>query len=200
MKEPDLVNRMDRRSALAAAAGAAVVGTSAAAHIPAASQVAPAEAGPGMAPVPTLVHAFTAYVTLSPPIEYGVSKGVKKRLIPITGGTFAGPRIKGTILPGGGDWQDVAMDGTATIFARYSLQADDGTCIGVSNPGIRHGPPEVLRMLAAGEPVDPSLYYFRTSPTFTVGDGPHEWLRTSLFICSGVRRPSDVEIAFFAVT
>jgi hypothetical protein len=152
------------------------------------------------ASVPTLVPIFTAFITLSPPVEYGISEGVKRRLIPIMGGTFEGKRIKGTILSGGGDWQNVAADGTAHIFARYSLRADDGTIIGVSNPGIRHGPPDVLRKLAAGEPIDPSLYYFRTSPTFTVQDGPHDWLRMSLFICSGVRRANDVEIAFYAVT
>lgn len=155
---------------------------------------------PSQAPVPSLVPVFTAFVTLSPPVEYGVSNGFKRRLIPITGGSFEGKRIKGSILPGGGDWQDVAADGSAQIFARYSLRADDGTVIGVSNPGIRNGPPEVLRKLAAGEAVSPSLYYFRTMPTFTVQDGPHDWLRKSLFICSGVRRANDVEIVYYAVT
>jgi hypothetical protein len=70
------------------------------------------------ASVPTLVPVFTAFITLSPPVEYGISEGVKRRLIPIMGGTFEGKRIKGTILSGGGDWQNVAADGTAHIFAR----------------------------------------------------------------------------------
>ncbi|EQB10685.1 DUF3237 domain-containing protein [Sphingobium lactosutens] len=183
---------LDRRSLLVATGGAMAWG--------AASEGVARAAAPSQAPVPSLVPVFTAYVTLSPPIEYGVSNGVKRRLIPITGGTFVGDRIKGAILPGGGDWQDVAADGSAQIFARYSLRADDGTIIGVSNPGIRNGPPEVLRKLAAGEVVDPSLYYFRTTPTFTVEDGPHDWLRKSLFICSGIRRANDVEIVYYVVT
>ena len=151
-------------------------------------------------PQPELKFVFAAQITLSEPVEYGLSEGFKKRLIPVTGGTFEGEGIKGRVLPGGGDWQDIAPDGTAHIFARYSLQTDDGVTIGVSNPGIRRGPAEVIAKLAAGEPVDPSLYYFRTSPTFTVADGRYAWLRSSLFICSGVRRAADVEISFFQVT
>lgn len=163
------------------------------------SEVANAAAS-SSAPVPTLVPVFTALVKLLPPIEYGVTAGVKKRLIPIAGGTFNGERIKGTVLPGGGDWQDVATDGSASIFARYSLRTHDGTIVGVINPGIRNGPPDVLMRLALGEPVDPSSYYFRTTPTFAVEDGPYEWLRKSLFICSGVRRSESVEIVCYSVT
>lgn len=184
---------LDRRGMLVAATGA--IGLDAVSGRASASAAAPSHA-----PLPSLVAVFTAFVTLSPPVEYGVSNGFKRRLIPITGGSFEGKRIRGTILSGGGDWQDVAADGSAQIFARYSLRADDGTIIGVSNPGIRNGPPDVLRKLAAGEAVDPSLYYFRTTPTFTVQDGPHDWLRKSLFICSGIRRANDVEIVYYAVT
>lgn len=189
----DLKGGVDRRNVLAGA-----VGMAAATQIP--SPAGGATAVALTAPVPALISVFTAQVTLLPPVEYGVSEGVKRRLIPISGGVFEGPGIRGTVLAGGGDWQDVAEDGFAHIFARYSLRTDDGVVIGVSNPGIRRGPMHVLQSLAAGEAVDPSQYYFRTAPTFTVEDGKYDWLRKSLFVCAGVRRASDVEIAFYAVT
>ncbi len=105
------------------------------------------------------------------------------------------------MLPGGADWQTIRQaDGVAQIFARYILQHDDGTIVGVTNPGLRRGPAEVMARLAAGEEVDPASYYFRTSPQFEVGPGPHQWLADNVFICVGKRWPAAVEIDFYRVT
>lgn len=157
----------DRRTMMAGAVGLGLLGAAGPAYA----------AGTGQLPIPTLYPIFTARVTLGPPVEFGQQGEQRKRLIPITGGTFDGPKLRGTVLAGGGDWQSIAADGTTAILARYTLRAEDGTTIGVVNPGIRRGPPEVLKRLAAGKAVDPSLYYFRTVPTFDVADGPHDWLR-----------------------
>lgn len=183
----------DRRTIMTAAMGIGMVGAEGVAA------AAVAAATPSLA-TPTLYPIFTARVTLGPPVEFGRQGEQRKRLIPITGGTFDGPKLRGTIVPGGGDWQTIESDGTTAILARYTLRAEDGTMIGVVNPGIRRGPPEVLKRLAAGEAVDPSLYYFRTVPSFDVADGPHDWLRKSIFLCAGIRRASDVEIHFYGLT
>lgn len=183
----------DRRTVMATAIGMGLAGSSGAAAVP-------LPIGTDALAMPVLYPIFTAHVNLGPPVEFGQEGEKRKRLIPITGGTFEGPKLRGTIIPGGGDWQAIGPDGTTEIFARYTLRADDGTMIGVVNPGIRRGPPEVLKRLAAGELVDPSLYYFRTVPTFDVADGRHDWLRKSIFLCAGVRRASDVEIHFYGLT
>ncbi len=148
---------------------------------------------------PSLIPIFSAKVTLAPVIEQGRIDGKRKRFIPITGGTVSGPRLSGTVLPGGGDSQAIHDDGLTEIFARYSLKADDGTVIAVSNPGVRVASPDIIQRLAAGEDVDPSLYYFRTTPTFDVAAGPHDWLRRKVFVARGVRRPDHVLIDFFQV-
>jgi hypothetical protein len=148
---------------------------------------------------PGLTYAFSASITLGPVIDLGLVGGVRKRTVPITGGHFAGPKIRGVIVDGGADWQSILPDGTARIHALYTLKADDGTLIGIDNPGIRRGPPEVLQRLAAGEDVNPALYYFRTTPVFDVADGPHAWLKQSLFIGVGARHPASVDIDYFQV-
>jgi Protein of unknown function (DUF3237) len=148
---------------------------------------------------PLLSPVFSAKVTLSPPIELGNVDDKRKRFIPITGGTLTGPRLSGVVLPGGGDWQAIHEDGLTEIFARYSLKANDGTVIAVSNPGVRVASPDIIKRLAAGEDVDPSLYYFRTTPTFDVAAGPHDWLRRKVFVARGIRRPDHVLIDFFQV-
>ncbi len=71
--------------------------------------------------------------------------------------------------------------------------------MGVINPGVRRGPPDVMGRLAAGEMVDPSSYYFRATPQFEVAPGPHRWLSENAFVCAGMRWPDAVEIDVYRV-
>jgi Protein of unknown function (DUF3237) len=152
-----------------------------------------------VAPAPTLEYAFTATVTLAPPVEQGSVDGGRKRFIAITGGTVEGPMLRGSVLPGGGDWQTILPGGLTRVEAHYFLKADDGTVIEITNPGVRTASPEVTEHLAKGDVVDPSAYYFRTTPQFEVAPGKHDWLRRSAFVARGIRRPDRVEIDFYVV-
>ena len=151
------------------------------------------------APAPTLEYAFSARVELAPPVEQGTVDGARKRFIPITGGTVTGPMLTGTVLAGGGDWQSILPGGLTRVEAHYFLKAADGTVIEVTNPGLRVATPEVTEQLAKGLPVDPSAYYFRTTPRFDVAAGPHEWMRRAAFVARGIRRPDHVVIDFYVV-
>lgn len=82
---------------------------------------------------PSLTFVFRAEVAVEPALQLGLVAGVGKRIFPILGGTVQGPKLSGTVLAGGADWQSVAADGTAYVCARYVLQADDGTLICVTN-------------------------------------------------------------------
>ena len=112
-------------------------------------------------PAPKLDFIFEAQVTVDPPQELGdVGKG-SRRIVPISGGEFSGPDLRGEVLPGGADWQIVRGDGVAELEARYTLRSDDGALIYVRNIALRHGAAETMAALAAGRPVDPDRYYFR---------------------------------------
>jgi Protein of unknown function (DUF3237) len=100
---------------------------------------------------------------LGEPLELGQTPWGRRRIIPILGGEFDGLRLSATILAGGADWQVIHEDGMAAIDTRYTLQAHDEALISVATRGVRHGPPDVLRRLADGQPVDPAEYYFRVS-------------------------------------
>ena len=149
---------------------------------------------------PALEFEFRVRASLGAPIEQGTWEDRRRRIIPILGGTVEGERFKGIVLPGGADWQTIRLsDGAAQIYARYTLQHEDGAVVGVINPGVRRGPPEVMTRLAKGEAVDPSSYYFRTTPQFEAGPGPHQWLTDNAFVCVGKRWPDAVEIDFYRV-
>jgi len=152
-----------------------------------------------VAPEPKLAYAFSMRIELAPPVEQGAIDGVRKRFIAITGGTISGPRLNGTVLAGGGDWQAIHPGGLTTIEARYFLKAADGTVIAITNPGVRTAAPEVIEKLARGEMVDPSSYYFRTSPKFDAPAGPHEWLNRQTFVARAIRMPDHVMIDVYSV-
>lgn len=151
------------------------------------------------APAPKLEYAFSAKITLMPPVEQGEIDGKRARFIAITGGSVSGPRLSGEVLAGGGDWQSIGDDGLTSLSAKYFLRAEDGAVIGVTNVGVRVAPPEIIEQLANGQIVDPSLYYFRTTPSFEVANGPHEWLRRKTFVARGIRKPDHVIIDFYIV-
>lgn len=121
-------------------------------------------------------------------------------MIPITGGRFTGERLSGRVLPGGADWQVIRADGVADLDARYTLETGDGALIYVRNKGYRHGPDEVMKRLAAGEAVDPTLYYMRTTPWFETGDSRYAWLNRIVCVGTGARRASSVELEICEVT
>jgi hypothetical protein len=113
-----------------------------------------------------LQNLFRAEITLAPPQELGEVPLGRRRIIGITGGRFRGERLSGRVLAGGADWQVIRADGVAELDARYTLETADGALIYVRNRGYRHGARNILERLAAGEDVDPALYYMRTTPRF----------------------------------
>jgi hypothetical protein len=140
-----------------------------------------------------------AEITLAPAQELGDSPLGRRRIIPITGGTFRGERLSGRVLPGGADWQVIRADGVAELDARYTLETEDRALIYVRNFGYRHGPAEVIKRLAAGEPVDPALYYMRTTPRFETGTERYRWLNGIICVGTGARRAAAVELDFYEV-
>jgi len=154
----------------------------------------------GLLPKPELEFIFEITATLDPPQELGKTKYGIRRIINITGGTVAGPKINGKVLRGGADWQTVREDGTADLVAKYSLITDDGVIIFVENTGIRTAPGEVLARLAKGEDVPPSEYYMRTSAKMEVASGSkYDWLNKSVIISTGMRKANSVVIHFYRV-
>jgi hypothetical protein len=148
---------------------------------------------------PNLEFAFELKIKVAAALEMGVIPQGNRRIIPITGGSFEGPAIKGTVVPGGYDWQIIRNDGVADIDARYVLITNDGVLITIINKGLRHGPKEVMQKLAKGEVVDPALYYFRSVPSFETSEARYDWLTKSIFLATGIREPELVIIRVWKV-
>lgn len=131
-------------------------------------------------------------VDVAEPLNLGVVPGGERRIINITGGHFVGPRMSGRVLAGGADWQFVDANGVALIDTRYCLECTDGELISIATQGFRHGPPEVLARLAAGEQVPPSEYYFRITARLESSAPAYSWVNRSIFVASAARESRRV--------
>ena len=146
---------------------------------------------------PGLRYAFEIAVEVQRPLDLGTTQAGHRRIVSIGGGVVSGPRLQGTVLAIGADWQIVRADGTADLDARYTIQAEDGALIYVVNRGVRHGPAEVLARLNRGEAVDPASYYFRSAASFETSSPQHSWLTQAVVVGVGERYPDKVVIRFW---
>jgi len=148
-------------------------------------------------PVPKLTFAFEVRASVGAPLEVGNVAQGRRRIVPITGGTFEGSGLRGKVMPGGADWQIIRADGFTELDTRYTLETATGQIVYVQNAGMRHAAPDVMKRLLAGELVDPALVYFRTIPKFETASPDLQWLTRAVFIGMGERYPNDVRIRFY---
>jgi hypothetical protein len=148
---------------------------------------------------PVLEHVCTLTVELGPIREMGQGRAGARRIIPIIGGTVAGPRLTGKILNVGADWQTLFQSGMAELDTRYAMETDDGAVIEIINYGYRDGTPEVLAALGRGEAVPPEDYYMRTHARLETGDARYDWVNRTLFVGTGARNKSSVNVDLYAL-
>lgn len=133
-------------------------------------------------------HAFDVTIYFDKRWIFPVPGGDKQGYVSVKHGTVAGPRLNGTVVPGGGaDWANVRPDGVIELNAHYMLEVDDGTKIYIRNQGYVIPP-----KMAEGQ--DPNLPpqvpgYFRCTPYFRVEQGKHDWLNRTVIVGTGERRP-----------
>ena len=153
---------------------------------------------PKLAP-PMLTHVCDLEVELDPIREMGEARAGHRRIIPIVGGRVSGPKLNGTILNLGADWQTIFADGNAELDTRYGFETDDGATIEIRNYGYRHGPAHVIAAIARGEEVDPKSYYMRTHALLETGDTRYAWVNRTLFVGTGARLHGQVIVSLFAL-
>ena len=114
-------------------------------------------------------------------------------------GSFEGPRLKGTVLPGGACWMLMRRDDVLEIEARIALETDDKQQIYMSWKALRHGPKELIDRLNRGEAIDPETYYFRATPYFETSSEKYSWLNRICSIAIGARNAGGRTFEVFEV-
>jgi Protein of unknown function (DUF3237) len=109
----------------------------------------------------------------APTVEVGATRQGKLTIFPVTGGSFEGERLRGTVLAGGGDWVAVDGNGIFTLDLRVTLETDDGALIHMTFTGVR----------------DDANHYFRTVPRFETAAPKYAFLNRLLAVGIGEIRP-----------
>jgi hypothetical protein len=155
--------------------------------LPASAETPPVGAIPPADVVPRVEFAFEERVTLSPAVVLGNTALGHRQYIPITGGTVAGPKLKGQVVPGGWDFQLTYSASDCTqLSADYFLKADDGTMIHVFNEGLVC-------------PGGGQRSFFH--PRLEAAKGAYEWLTHATFVATLEVEPGGlaVRIRFYQV-
>jgi hypothetical protein len=139
--------------------------------------------------------------TLGDPQDIGPISAGHRRIVPLTGGTFVGPELRGSLVPGASaDWQILLPDGTAIGDIRYTLMTERGELLYVQAHSVRHGSHEVLERLGRGDDVDASEYTFRTSARVETAAPGLDWMNKGTFVSVGGRQPDGVVYEVYLVT
>lgn len=156
--------------------------------------------------VPTFRSEFLLQIVgeLHDPQNVGETPLGVRRILYMRGGSFSGPKLKGEVLPGGGDWVLVRRDGVAQLDIRITLCTNDKdliyvSCSYVSCSGILDMTPQLRERILKGEIVSPSEYYFRTALVFEVAAEKYGWLNRLVAVGVGRRTAAGMIIDVFAV-
>lgn len=117
--------------------------------------------------------------------------GTRRRIDLLGEGSVTGPRLNGTVLPGGVDALLTRNDGSLTPDVRLVVKTHDNSLIFVQYRGVRHGKPEMMERIAAGEHISPTEYYLRNAPFFEASYGPYQWLNHIVSVGVGRREPDS---------
>jgi hypothetical protein len=138
---------------------------------------------------------FDIVIDLVQRLDFGDGPIGRRVLFGAAGGTFEGPKLRGEVMPIGGDWALFRRDGAMTLDVRLTLRTHDDALVHMSYGGRLNVPSELRADVT--DPVkrgrlDPARYYFRTNPLFETGAPQYAWLNDIVCIGEGYLVESGV--------
>lgn len=112
--------------------------------------------------------------------------GAGRLVVPVAGGSFEGPRLKGTIVPPAGDWILERTDGSRVLDVRALLQTDDAQTIFVSWRGVAY------------KQADGNLFA-RILPMFETQSPTYAWLNDVVGVGVYLPAPGKIRYRVFRV-
>ena len=148
---------------------------------------------------PALEFLYEISIDLEPAIAIGGNPHGNRQIIPLKGGSFAGPRLTGRVIPGGADWLLIRADGVGELDVRGALETDDGALIYVHYRGYLTRFPDLFPRWAAGEEIGRDEYYFAITPYYETSAERYAWLQETVVVGIGSLIRGGVSYRIFAV-
>ena len=134
---------------------------------------------------------------LAAPLDIGACPNGNRNVFNVTGGNFEGTRLRGKIVPGGGDWLLVDPNGVGRLDVRITLETDDGARIYVQYFGVVVMNDKIMTALQQAGSCEFGDAYFMTQPRFETGDARYAWLNKTVAVAEGRINSGAVEYRMF---
>ena len=121
-----------------------------------------------------------------------------RRIAPVTGGSFRGERLSGTVL-GGADWVINRSDGVMVIDVRLTLETGDAALIYLAYQGRFLAAPDAMRRFGKGELLAAHEYSLAMTAKFECGDERYAWLNNAVVVGTGAQTPTGPVYSLFEV-
>lgn len=145
-------------------------------------------------------HLFDVHLELGAIDTIGETPYGRRVVGNLGGGSFEGERLRGRVLPSGGDWGLFLPDGTLVVDGRATYETDDGALVYVVYTGRWAIAPELLVRLADPEqPVDPSEYYLRIHLSFETASERYAWLNRIIAVGRGHHVGDGIDYRVFEI-
>ena len=150
----------------------------------------------------SLKHALLLTLTLD--VDFAATTVIgdtpagSRRIAPVTGGTFVGDRLRGTVLPGA-DWAIVRPDGVLVIDVRLTLKTDDGAAIFLRYTGRLAASPDAMARFRQGALLDPADYSLVVTAQLECGDARYRWLNDVVVAGTGRQTATGPVYSLFEI-
>ena len=124
---------------------------------------------------------------------------LRRIIVPIDGGRFEGPKLKGTVLPDGADWLSVEQDGSWNVDVRVTLRTDDDALIYMRYAGVLVVKPEYQERFNQREILPYDAYYARTTPRFETASPKYAWINRIIAVANGLRLEKGPKYKVFEI-
>jgi len=132
-----------------------------------------------------LKYEFLLRAKLEPPLAFGSGLFGERIFFHAFDGSVEGDRLRGKLLPGGGDWLITHPSGWGALDVRTQIRTDDGALIYAHYPGVLEMNATFMAAFGNGAATRFEDQYFRTTPRMETGDPRYAWVNQSLFVGEG---------------
>ena len=151
----------------------------------------------------SLVHTHLLTLTLDVDfagmLNIGPVPAGRRRIAPVPGGRFTGPRLSGSVLPGGADWVINRADGVMVIDVRLTLKTDAGALLYLAYQGRFLAAPEAMARFGTGALLDRQEYSLAVSARLECGDARYTWVNDLIIVGTGEQTRSGPIYDLFAI-
>jgi hypothetical protein len=149
---------------------------------------------------PQLEFLYAIDVHLEEGLQIGDTKRGARLIVPLKGGSFEGPRLKGTLIPGGADWLLVRSDGVGELDVRGTLRTDDGALLYYQLRGyLTNFLPTIASRWPEWEGIPRDQYSFTVTPYYETSAPQYAWLAQTVCLGLGTLIRGGVSYRIFAV-